>query len=277
VSNAYSKRAKHLFVGLLACLAPVGCYQATGELKQTDVIDLNVEKASGLLANGHSLVTLTITVHPDTDKALPITVSTSSGVVNFKEDPTAKEAKTIVVNNSGSGEMTLPLKVGNVVGETIVSATIAGVRAEAKLTLGAALPSAIGLVPEATTVMADGTNTLAVQVVLFGEAGAMVSQGVELQFAACCAAKNELTLCSDNPPLVPPKLAEVKTSQTLAIKLLTRRWKVSNSTDSRAIWLVADVKSDSMTSPPVSLCKSKGSKVRDAIAIDVAPELAPSP
>jgi hypothetical protein len=264
--------ASALLVGL------AGCYVGAGDESLDAIIELKVEPTTELRANGSSVIQLQISVDPDTDAAKPITVTTSSGVLDFAADPSSADARKVTLANAGgSGQLKVPLRVGREPGTTLLSASLVGVRAEASLQLGVALPAQLQLDPGATTIVADGTSKLTIKLRALASQDASFSTGLLARLAICCDSQGAPSSCPALPPLTGPQSVSLADDGSASFDLLSRPWELRDQTP-RTFWVLAEV-SEGGPGEGVDLCAATPAQSarRAQRALLVTPPSPPSP
>lgn len=256
-------------LSLALAVALSGCYVGPDDDGMSPIIELTVDAPKAVRADGQTLVTLVVKVDPDTARGQLVTLTTSSGVLDFSADPTSADArKTTVANGGGSGELHVPLRVGRTAGTTLLSATVAGIGVDATLELGVALPQSIELDAAQTSVVADGLNKVTVHLQAYAAPTVGYSEGLTASLAVCCGpSSDQLEPCTDIPPLsIPGKVT--LSAGAASVDALTRSWQ-STTAASRSLWLVGELRDPTDDSAP-SLCGAltDGAR-RSAVAIEV--------
>lgn len=213
-----------LLVGSSMALSGAGCFEAPRELQSGDIIALTVLDSDGgpfegALADGVTKLLLRVEVDPDTAPTLDIVVETTSGVLNGQADPDSSEARVTRVRNPGGGVVDVPLTVGTVSGEVLLSATIEGVASFATLELTPATAELLVLEISETSLEADGQSQLQARTrLLRQEPSEQVSLGQRLRFVVCCQGGG--VAC--DPPLEVPRVAVLEQGDTVEITGVSR-------------------------------------------------------
>ena len=210
-----------------------GCYQPASVLTSADILDITVADTTDLMANGEDYLDITVTVDERTASIYPITLSTSSGVLNFNVDPNSSMANQTEVYNNSTGRIDLKMRVGLDPGDVFLTAQAnvdgAGYLAQKTIYLDVSPPNTIEVNPLVFNVPADGTQNVRVEVDLYGpsvsgsELTTQVSYGTNYAIKVCCGTESSLVTCNGQPSLRAPQLQILENGQRLNFDLLARR------------------------------------------------------
>jgi hypothetical protein len=223
------KRRRRTFIAAVPALVLLaGCYETPAQLGGGGIITITGTEQG--VADGQSLLDFAVVVDAATAPDQAITVQTSSGVLAQGADPTTADARTLTLKNVGTGQIPFTLRVGNLPGETVVTAAVDGFVATKKIALTASPIDSIALGTDRRSITADGQSAANITVQLFAATPPhLVSVGARVALGVCCpdttATGGGLKSCpdADPPPLLVPSEAQLTTGQSLEVRAVSER------------------------------------------------------
>jgi hypothetical protein len=161
-----------------------------------------------VVADGASVETIGVKVDPATPNSTAITITVSTGVVNFAASPTDSSARQISLKNDGTGQLSTPWMVGTRAGEAVVTLAVGGATRMQTITLTASAPASLTLGLDTTALKLDGAAHAQATVFLStSDPTKSVSDGTVVYLGFCCpnqAGSNAATTCAAPPPVTVP-------------------------------------------------------------------------
>jgi hypothetical protein len=216
---------------LLLC----GCYDSRS-VKASDVVQ--IEAPATAIADGQSLVDVTVVVDPRTASDTSIDVEVSQGVIALAADADSADARKLSLKNLGGGRLPLKVRPGTAPGDLLITVSVAGQVATQIVELRRSRAAELSVEADKRSITADGETGLSITVQLAaaspetaGAGGApaeevvpLVSLGEVVRFSVCCVdAAGDLSTCSKAPPLQVPARSELKEGQSLTIRAVADR------------------------------------------------------
>lgn len=160
------------------------------------------------VADGKTVVTIKAAIAAGTPSETVITVTVSTGVVNFAVAATDAGARQVSLKNDGTGQLAVPWVVGTRAGEAVVILAVGGATRTRSITLAPSEPAYMTLGLDTTALRLDG-SAHAQATVFLGAADPTrsVSDGTAVRFGFCCLDQTGSGLptnCPDPPPVTVP-------------------------------------------------------------------------
>ena len=222
-----------MYFRIFLCFLAVACYQPASVLTSEDILSIQVDESVELIANGENYLDITVETDERTSSEYPISLSTSSGILNFNVSEFSEQAKETTLFNDTTGEVTVKMRVGLEPGDVFLTATAsvdgAGYLAQKTIFLGVSDPLTIEVNPLVFNVPADGTQNVRVETDVYGKAlegtqlATKVSYGTNYAIGVCCGTEENMVTCHGQPSLRAPQLQILDGSQRLNFDLLARR------------------------------------------------------
>jgi len=109
------------------CTAPLlllcGCYDSRS-IEASDLVQ--IEAPATAIADGQSLVDVTVVVNPKTARDTSIDVEVSQGVIALAADPDSADARKLSLKNLGGGRLPLKVRPSTAPGDLLITANVGG-------------------------------------------------------------------------------------------------------------------------------------------------------
>jgi len=234
-------------------LATSGCYQTpqSDAISGDDIVTIQVPDSNTLPADGATIIDLALVVAPETAASTPISVEVSSGTLSAGADPTSTDARKLTLRNLGTGTLPFKMRVGNIAGDTLVTANVGGYVATRVIHLAVSPVKTLSLEASRLSLPADGQTGVDITARLLADNGShQVSMGARIRFGVCCVdSAGGRALCAQGAPLVVPSIGQLVTGQTIQVRGVTDRLLSATAVSpSVPIVLVAQADDPSTTS-----------------------------
>ena len=223
-------------IRLSVLLMMVGCYQSASVLTSDDILSIRVDNPEGITANGENYVDIVVSMDERTASDIPVTLTTSSGILNYNVDENSPMAQQTVVFNDSTGEVNVKMRVGLQPGDVFLTAQAdvdgAGFLAQQTVNLLVSPPQNVEVTPAVFNVPADGTQDVRVDASVYGpplsdaQLTTKVSLGTSYAVGVCCGSPEALQACEGQASLRAPSLVVLDNGQSFVFNVLTRRVEV---------------------------------------------------
>lgn len=141
-----------LFFFFLIFLIFVSCYDS--ELDEKDLVDLEVEPSNdGWVADGRTVVNLSVNIDEAVEKGEKVKLSTTSGTLAKDREPNSEDKNTLEWEHAkGDRHVNVQLKVGRSPGWITITATVGGIVERKKIFLCPSLPGELSLTTSSTVI-----------------------------------------------------------------------------------------------------------------------------
>jgi len=230
------------------------CYDHTPPV--SDAIAM-LTLAPTAVADGASIETIGVKVDPATPNSTMISVTVSTGVVNFAAAPTDSSARQISLKNDGTGQLSTPWMVGTRAGDAVVTLAVGGATRMQTITLTASAAASLTLGLDTTALKLDGAAHAQATVFLAtSDPTTSISDGTVVHLGFCCtnqAGSNAETNCAAPPPVTVPAQVTANgatATATIGTEAVPARAADAGASTPTLVYLIATTASQVSCAPP---------------------------